>query len=209
LQQRVEVGERERERWAQELHDDTLQSLAAIRISLATALQGEGTDRVEQIESAATETVEQLETQIDELSRLINELRPAALERHGLAGALEGLSQESAARGDLSIETEIEIDESLAPEEERAVYRLVQEALNNVLKHSRAPSAKVSVRMVDHRVEIDVHDDGSGFDPDEVAEGRGLTGMRERIELFGGDIEIHARPGDGTRVSAWVPVQPG
>lgn len=209
LQQRVEIGERERERWAQELHDDTLQGLAAIRISLAAALQGEGADRAGRIEAAASQTVEQLEGQIDELNRLINELRPAALDRHGLAGALETLSQECAARGGLSIETEIAVDDSLAPEEERVVYRLVQEALNNVLKHSRASSAKVSVRLADHRVEIDVNDDGNGFDPDQVGAGRGLTGMRERIELFGGEIEVDARPGDGTRVSARVQVQQG
>jgi signal transduction histidine kinase len=207
LQQRVEVGERERERWAQELHDDALQGLAAIRITLATALQGKGADRAERLEAAAAGTVEQLEDQINELSRLINDLRPAALERHGLAKALEALAEECSARGEFSVETDIEIDEKLNSEEERVVYRLVQEALNNVLKHSEAHSANVSAHLVDHSVQIDVRDDGLGFDPDAIDAGRGLTGMRERIELFGGEIEISARPGDGTRVTARVPVQ--
>jgi signal transduction histidine kinase len=207
LQQRVEVGERERLRWAQELHDDALQGLAAIRISLATALQGKGTDRAERIEGAATETVGQLEGQINELSRLINDLRPAALERHGLTKALEGLAEECSARGELSVETDIAVEEELSSEEERVVYRVVQEALNNVLKHSQASRANVFVQLVDHYIEIQVRDDGRGFDPAAVDSGRGLTGMRERIELFGGEIEVSSPPEEGTLVSARVPIQ--
>lgn len=207
LQQQVEIGERERQRWAQELHDDALQGLAAIRISLSTALRSEGADRGERVEKAATETIEQLKEQINELNRLINDLRPAALERLGLAGALEALAEECSARGELEVETEIEIGESLSREEERVVYRLVQEALNNVLKHAAAGSAKVSTRLVDHQVQIAVGDDGCGFDPDSAAEGRGLVGMRERIELLGGEIAVHSEPDGGTQISARVPVQ--
>jgi GAF domain-containing protein len=138
LQQQVEIGERERQRWAQELHDDALQGLAAIRISLATALQGEGADRAERIEAAAEETVERLEEQINELSRLINDLRPASLERLGLAGALEALAEETSARGDFDVEIEIEIDEKLSGEEERVVYRLVQGAHQRAQARLRA-----------------------------------------------------------------------
>lgn len=207
LQQRVEIGERERERWAQELHDDALQGLAAIRISLAAAVQREGEDRGERIEAAAVETVERLEDQIEELSRLINDLRPAALERLGLAGALEALAEECSARGGFEIEAEIEIEGKLSGDEERVVYRLVQEALNNVLKHASAASASVSAQLVDHHVQIAVKDDGNGFDPDSVTGGRGLLGMRERIELLGGEIGIRSGPGDGTEITARVPVQ--
>jgi signal transduction histidine kinase len=207
LQQQVEIGERERQRWAQELHDDALQGLAAIRISLATALQGDAPDRANRIEKAAEETIARLEDQINELSRLINDLRPASLERLGLAGALEALAEECSARGDFGIETEIEIAEKLNGEEERVVYRLVQEALNNVLKHASAGSAKVSARLVDHQVQITVQDDGRGFDPESVSTGRGLTGMRERIESLGGEIEMHAEPEHGTQVSARLPIQ--
>jgi signal transduction histidine kinase len=209
LQQQVEIGEHERQRWAQELHDDALQGLAAIRISLATALQGEAPDRADRIEKAAEGTVERLEDQINELSRLINDLRPASLERLGLAGALEALAEECSVRGGLGIETEIEITERLSGEEERVVYRLVQEALNNVLKHSSADSAKVSARLVDHQVQIAVQDDGRGFDPASVPRGRGLTGMHERIEWLGGEIEVSSESEGGTQVSARVPVQLG
>ena len=209
LQQQVEIGERERQRWAQELHDDALQGLAAIRISLATALQGEGPGREERIEESATTTVESLEAQINELSRLINDLRPIALERLGLAGALVALAEEYAARGELDVATQIEIGDGLSREEERVVYRLVQEALNNVLKHASARSANVSTHLVDHQVQIAVEDDGRGFDPDSAEEGRGLVGMRERIEMLGGEIAVGSEPDGGTRISARVPVQPG
>lgn len=211
LQQQVEISEAERQRWAQELHDDTLQGLAAIRISLATALRREGPDRGERIEAAAGETIEQIKEQIDELNRLINDLRPASLERLGLVGALKALAEETSARGELDVETEIEIeiDERLNAEEERLVYRLVQEALNNVLKHASAERASVSVRLADRQVRIAVGDDGDGFEPDSVASGRGLLGMRERIELLGGEIEVRSEPKGGTRISARVPVQSG
>jgi signal transduction histidine kinase len=208
LQQRVEAGERERRHWAQELHDDTLQGLAAIRISLATALNGSGPDRDKLIEEAAEQTIGRLEDQINELSRLISDLRPAALERLGLPGALEALAEECSARGALAIETDFEIDEKFSGEEERVVYRVVQEALNNILKHSGASSASVSARLVDNRVEIMVRDDGKGFDPGSVDGGHGLGGMRERVELLGGEIEICSESGSGTRVSVRVPMHP-
>jgi signal transduction histidine kinase len=209
LQQQVEIGEQERRRWAQELHDDALQGLAAIRISLATALQSEGEDRADRIEAAAKETVDRLESQITDLSRLINDLRPAALERLGLAGALEALAEESSARGQVKIETEIDIDGVLSREEERIAYRLVQEALNNVVKHSSATSSRVTARLADHTLEIIVEDDGCGFDPGSVKDGRGLLGMRERIELLGGEIDVRSEPQGGTRISARVPVKSG
>jgi signal transduction histidine kinase len=208
LQQQVEIGERERRRWAQELHDDALQGLAAIRITLASALEREGPDRVERMEAAAAQTVDQLKIQINELSRLIDDLRPAALERLGLAGALEALAEELSARGNFEVETEIEIDFALSIEEERAVYRLVQESLSNVLKHSSATRASVSVRLLDGEVVIAVEDDGRGFDTEAVDGGRGLLGMTERTELLGGEIEVSSRPGGGTKVAARVPVEP-
>lgn len=209
LQQQVEVGERERQRWAQELHDDALQGLAAIRISLATALQSEAAGRAQGIERAAEETVERLEGQINELIRLINDLRPAPLEHLGLAGALEALAEESSARGGLEIETEIEIVHDVTGEEERVVYRLVQEALNNVVKHASATQVSLIARLADHQARIAVEDNGNGFDASSVATGHGLIGMRERIELLGGDIEVRSEPTRGTRIMARVPLRSG
>lgn len=207
LQQQVEIGERERRRWAQELHDEALQGLAAIRISLASALQSDAADRPQRLERAAEETVDRLEGQVTELSRLINDLRPAALERLGLPGALEALAEEASNRAGFEAETAIELGAELNGEEERVVYRLVQEALNNVVKHSRASKTRVAVALDGEEVRVEVEDDGEGFDDAVTDGGRGLVGMRERVETLGGEISVRSKPGQGTRVRARLPVR--
>jgi len=206
LRQQVDAAENERQRWARELHDDTLQGLAAIRISLATALQNRGERREALIESAAEEAMAQLEGQINELNRLINDLRPAALERLGLSGALQALAEETAARSGIEVEVTIEIDDAPGGDEERLVYRLVQEALTNVAKHASASRVEVNAREEDCKIEIAIRDDGEGFDPTSSTGGRGLLGMRERIELLGGKIEVTSTPGEGTQIAATVPL---
>jgi signal transduction histidine kinase len=211
LRQQVESAEKERERWARELHDDALQGLAAIRINLATALQSQADDRAERIERAGHETLASLEDQINELNRLINDLRPAALERLGLAGALQALAEETSARGGIEVETKIEFGAEASGDEpgrdqERMVYRLVQEALTNVLKHAGAARVELVAEEGDGEIRIRVRDDGGGFDPAVASVGRGLTGMRERIELIGGQIEVGSKPGEGTEVSATFPL---
>ncbi len=206
LQQQVEVGERERQRWARELHDETLQGLAAVRISLATALQSDAPDRHERIAAAAEQTIDRLEGQINELSRLINDLRPAPLERLGLAGALAALAEECGVRGGFEVEPEIELGGEVPAEQERVVYRLAQEALNNVVKHSAAARATLVVRVEEGAVRIAVGDDGAGFDPGAIGEGRGLVGMRERVALLGGEIDIRSEPAEGTEVVATLPL---
>lgn len=209
LRQRVESAERERERWARELHDDTLQNLAAIRIQLATALGSAEEERAARIESAAEQAIAQLEGQIGELNRLINDLRPAALERLGLAGALQALAEENSARSGVAIEPAIELSEERSGEEDRIVYRLVQEALTNVLKHANASRVEVSATEGEGTIRIVVSDDGDGFDTTSATAGRGLRGMRERIELLGGEIEVTSASGDGTKITACVPMQDG
>jgi signal transduction histidine kinase len=207
LQQQVESAEKERERWARELHDDALQGLAAIRITLATALQGKGEERAERIEWAAEDTVARLEDQINELNRLINDLRPAPLERLGLTGALEALAEETSARAGVEVETAIELGEGPDGDQERLIYRLVQEALTNVVKHAGASHVSIAAREGDGAIRISVRDDGAGFDSDATTGGRGLTGMRERIELLGGEIEVSSEPGKGTEIAARVPLR--
>lgn len=207
LQQQVESAEKERERWARELHDDALQGLAAIRITLATALQSKGEERAERIERAAEDTMHRLEEQINELNRLINDLRPAPLERLGLAGALEALAEESSARGEVRVEATVEIAGEPNRDEERLVYRLVQEALTNVVKHAAASHVTVTAKETDGEIEIIISDDGSGFDTTATTRGHGLIGMRERIELLGGEIEVSSEPGHGTEITARVPLQ--
>jgi signal transduction histidine kinase len=207
LRQQVEAAEKERERWARELHDGAMQGLAAVRIILATALQSTGERRASRIESAAEEAMVHLEGQINELNRLINDLRPAALERLGLAGAIRALAEEHSARSGAAIEAQVEIATDPSRDQERIVYRLVQEALTNVLKHARASRVEVVAREAEGAIQIVVRDDGEGFDPTASTAGRGLDGMRERLQLFGGEIEIVSQPGAGTEISARVPLR--
>ena len=205
LRERIDAAERERHHWAHELHDETLQQLAAIRIKLATALRG-GTD-AEALAQASREAADGLEREIAALSRLIGELRPIPLETLGLDQALESLAQESAERGSFEAETAIVLEVPLTTEQERAIYRLVQESLNNVVKHSGADRAWIGASPADGSLAISVRDDGCGFDVEATPAGVGLNGMRERIELLGGDLEIDSSAGEGTLVSARIPIE--
>ena len=212
LRQQVEGGANILDVCMDELHDDALQGLAAIRITLATALQSRGEQRPARIETAAEEAMVRLEGQINDLNRLINDLRPAALERLGLAGALEALAEESSARAGIEVAARIEIGgategEETSRDEDRIIYRLVQEALTNVVKHAQASHVDVTATEAGGEIQISISDDGKGFDLAAETAGRGLTGMRERIELYGGTIEVTSNPGDGTEISATVPLQ--
>jgi signal transduction histidine kinase len=206
LQQRMDISEKERSRWARELHDETLQSLAAIRIELASALQDEDSDPETSWARVAGAAVGHLEEQIEELNRLINDLRPSSLEHLGLVGALEALAQESGARGGFEVDAAIALDGKLSEEYERVVYRVAQEALNNVVKHAAARRATLEASSGDREVRVVVKDDGEGFEMDAVTAGRGLSGMRERVALLGGELEVLAEPEQGTRIVATIPL---
>jgi signal transduction histidine kinase len=201
----LQASDQERKRWARELHDETLQALGALRMLHATALRS---DDAESLRAALDEGVNLLDTEIDNLSGLISELRPAALDEIGLVPALRTLAERRERAGTTSIQVLVRLREGerLPPETESTVYRLVQEALNNVVKHSQASQAEV---IVDHDVEslkVAVQDDGKGFDPASSTGGFGLIGMRERIELAGGELDIESTPGHGTAVRARVPL---
>ncbi|MFN8161948.1 MAG: GAF domain-containing sensor histidine kinase [Solirubrobacterales bacterium] len=204
LRDRIEASELERHHWAHELHDETLQQLAAIRIRLAAALRSREDDPAA-VARAAQDAVDGMEREITALSRLIGELRPIPLETLGLDRALESLAEESAERGSFRVETEISLRSDFPADHERAIYRLVQESLNNVVKHAGASRVRVEAAPDDGSVRLVVEDDGDGFDVDATPAGVGLNGMRERIELLGGSLEMRSEPGAGTTVVARVP----
>ncbi len=209
LRRSIEASERERQRWARELHDETLQELAGLKVLLAGARRSQDLDRVHGAIGAA---IEQIDTEIAGLRRLIADLRPAALDAFGLRPALEGLAERVTATSGLDVELDIELahdaDEH-APrprtEVEDAVYRLVQEALTNAVKHADASRVGVNVREHGGRLEVAVRDDGDGFDPTAATSGFGLLGMRERMALLDGRVTVTAAPGAGTTVTASVP----
>jgi signal transduction histidine kinase len=208
LRRTMEASERERKFWARELHDETLQGLAALRVLLGSALRV-GTP--EAMSGAIDQATDELGGEIDKLRALITELRPAALDELGLMAAIEALTERSATTAGLDIKTDFALPETwgrerLDPELESTVYRLVQEALTNVVKHARAERVDLKVSMDGDAVTVSVRDDGVGFDPATTSEGFGLVGMRERLELIGGHVQVSSAPGQGTEVRAELPV---
>lgn len=206
LRRSLAAAEAERRRWARELHDETLQSLAALRVFVSRAGRLEDPAA---IRAAMDEAAQHLSGEIESLRSLIAELRPPALDQLGLAPALSSLVQRTADGNGLDVRADIEQvgGDDLSPDLQTTVYRIVQEALTNVVKHAQARTVSVSVTTDDAEIQIGVLDDGVGFATTDVHDtGFGLTGMRERVELAGGELTIAAGPQGGTRVEARLPV---
>jgi signal transduction histidine kinase len=202
LRHSLRSAEQERRRWARELHDETLQGLAALGVLLSSGLRAGG----EALEQAARHATDQLSTEIANLRALITELRPASLDQLGLVAALEGLARRSADVDGLELELGVDVrEDALDSELKTAVYRLVQEALTNVGKHARAAHVDVAVEQGPDAVRVRVADDGHGFDAAEPTEGFGLAGMRERAALMGGRLEVETSAA-GTAVTAVFPI---
>jgi signal transduction histidine kinase len=206
LRDSIAAAEDARRRWARELHDDTLQGLAGLRVLLSSALR---TGSPDTLRGAVEDAVDQTKVEIDSLRSLIAELRPAALDELGLEPALEHLAERSASTG-LAVETRFALAAPgsrarLAPDTESTIYRVVQEALTNVAKHAGAERVQVAVERSNEHLRVTVRDDGCGFDPARCAGGLGLVGMRERVELAGGQLEIESQPAGPTIVRALVP----
>ncbi|HWX43796.1 MAG TPA: GAF domain-containing protein [Solirubrobacteraceae bacterium] len=212
--QRLAAAEGERRRWARELHDDTLQSLSALRIGLSTATRSPQPDA---LRAASSQAIAQLEEAITNLRALITDLRPAALDELGAQAAVEALAERASRMGievDVSIELargdEMPTHAQIArhtPELETAIYRIVQEALTNAAKHGSARRAVVEIREVRETVHLEIRDDGAGFDTSGETSGFGLLGMRERVELLDGTLQIDSAPGRGAIVRASFPSQ--
>ncbi len=200
----LESAEAERSRWARDLHDDTLQELAALRLLLSGARKP-GADVRASIDTA----IDRLGETISGLRALITDLRPAALDQLGLAPALEALVARVGQTSGLEVQLTVAGGEEggrLSPPVEIVVYRLVQEALTNVVKHARASRASVSVVSDGACVGIDVRDEGVGFQQEGDTSGFGLVGMSERVALVGGRLQIESAPGRGTHVRAEIPL---
>ena len=203
LRQSIEASEQERRRWARELHDETLQSLAGLRVGISSALRGSEAE----LRAAAQDALESVTEEIANLRALIVELRPAALDEYGAAAAIESLAERTGARQGLTVDAHIDLGARHAPELESTTYRLVQEALTNAVRHSGASRIQIDVSERDDCIDIAVTDDGRGFGPETAkSNGFGLTGMRERVALADGILQINS--GDsGTTIHARLPVR--
>jgi signal transduction histidine kinase len=205
LRHSLDAAEAERRRWARELHDETLQGLGGLRVILSSALR-----RIEQDDVAELlrEAVGQIEREIENLRAIITELRPAALDELGLVPAIEALVGRVSTVEGLEIQCDVSVpraDRRVGSELETTIYRIVQEALTNVAKHARAEHARVLVQGVDGRIHVEISDDGGGFDPAATTNGFGLAGMRERVQLSGGQLSVTPGPA-GTTVRAELPL---
>jgi signal transduction histidine kinase len=200
----LQATEAERRRWARELHDDSLQELAAIRLRMASDMRH---TTVDALREAMQRAIEELDERIAALRALISDLRPAALDQLGLESALEDLVDRLAARG-MDVRLQVDMGEGrMDPELEDTLYRLTQEALNNVLKHAGTNRADVSVVERAGRVALTVRDEGRGFGRREAADGFGLAGMRERTALLDGRFDLRSSPGEGTSITVELPVR--
>jgi signal transduction histidine kinase len=203
LRSAITAADAERRRWARELHDQTLQALGGLRVLLAAAQRR---NQAIADEPAIRQAIADIELETDNLRSIINDLRPSLLDDLGLAPAIEALLDRRRATG-LEIVTDLALDnpEWLDPELETTIYRLLQEALTNVAKHARASSVRVSVHMTASEVLLEVQDDGVGFDTGAQTPGFGLSGMRERVYLSGGRLELQSDDA-GTTVRACLPL---
>jgi signal transduction histidine kinase len=205
LHHSIEASEQERKRWARELHDETLQELGALRVILTSALLAKDPER---LASAVEQAVDQIGSSIGGLQGLITELRPAALDELGTRPAIEMLAERVRETSGLRIDLRVELASRLDGSVESSLYRLVQEGLNNAIKHARASAVTVEVLEEHGWVAVRVSDDGRGFRVDDPHAGFGLVGMRERAELVGGTLDIESLPGAGTTIRARLPALP-
>lgn len=210
LEKTMQAGEEERRRVAAELHDGPVQSLSAIQYRLERIMlrlergNGEGAQGdLDQLDAA-------LSTEIQGLRRLMSQLRPPVLDQRGLEAALRDRAEAISRNHGLSCSVESNLQGRLDSDLETILYRVAQEALTNVVKHSRAARADVALQTVNGWVELEVKDDGIGFSPQPATLGNdgqhfGLMAIRERVEMAGGTSEVRAHPGAGTLIRVRLP----
>ena len=207
--QLMEIQENERRHIARELHDEIGQSLTAVKINLETILRLPNTDPVEPYVAESIAIVERVLRQVRAISL---DLRPAMLDDLGLESALRWYLGRLAARSGFT--TEFSADSAAAqlpPELRTTCFRVVQEALTNVVRHAQARHVRVGIRRRGAQLRLLVADDGIGFDPREAqvravqGASLGLVGMQERVLLAGGELSIESRAGQGTTIRALFP----
>ncbi|HWP44247.1 MAG TPA: sensor histidine kinase, partial [Blastocatellia bacterium] len=206
--QLIASQENERKRIAAELHDSHNQSLVIIKNRAALSLsEPEDHERAfEQLQEIA-DTATQA---IDEVREIAYNLRPYQLDRLGLARSIESMLRKASSADSLRFEGDLDaIDGLFSDEAEINFYRIVQESVNNILKHSGASEAKVTVRKSDRALELMIWDNGKGFAPGGPRRGFGLTSIAERARMLGGSHQIETAPGQGTTIRIRIGLKDG
>jgi signal transduction histidine kinase len=196
----------ERQRLSRELHDSVTQALYGISLYAEAASRALSVGDTRPVASNLHEIRDTTQEALGEMRLLLFELRPPLLQERGLAAALQARLQVVEARAGLVTRFNCEGEQRLSPDMEQELYRVAQEALNNVLKHAHAARVDVHLAIVEGDAKLDVEDDGVGFEPSaRGAYGFGVRGMQERVERLGGTLRIESGPGAGTRIHVHVP----
>jgi signal transduction histidine kinase len=199
---------RERERLARELHDSVTQSLYSLHLLSEAGRQLAAAGDLDRVGGYLERLGDISQQALKEMRLLVYELRPLVLKREGLVGALQqrldAVEKRAGVVARLLIEGEVELPASV----EEGLYRIAQEALNNILKHAGATSVTITVHSEGDRVELEIADNGTGFDLDATIDhgGMGLVNMRERAERMGGSFAVLSVPAGGTKVRVTVEV---
>jgi len=207
----ISTQEEERKRIARGLHDETSQALTSLAVHLESVMASLSPDaeavktRLREIQSLAVQI-------LDEIRKVIYELRPTLLDDLGLVAALEWYAENYLETASITVHLETEGSERRLPiRTETELFRIIQEAFTNIVRHANAESVSVSLQFGENSVAMYIEDDGKGFDIEEVMRSRhderglGLLGMKERAELLGGLLSIQSQPGLGTKIDVEVP----
>jgi signal transduction histidine kinase len=202
--------EEERTRIARELHDDIGQRMALISIELEqlSQLTKESSQEQQSLILKLSQQAREITTDVQHIS---HELHSPKLEHLGLVSAVKALCRDFSQHRKMRIEVNAQADFTSIPSDLAVcLYRVVQEALQNVIKHSHSPEARVDLHAYPDHIDIGIRDSGIGFDPDSpmARAGLGLVSMRERLRLVQGTLVIESRPGQGTSIRIRVPLEP-
>jgi two-component system, NarL family, sensor histidine kinase UhpB len=196
--------ESERQRIARELHDEVGQVLTGVVLELEHAARRAGDPEAAQLATAR----EAVRRSLEDVRRIARELRPEVLDDLGLQSALRSLCTTAAAHEELHVERRLELEDTVSPEVELVVYRVAQESLTNVMRHSGASEVLVALRHVDGGLRLVVRDDGRGL-PAGADGGTGIAGMQERALHIGGRLTVSSPSAGGTEVRLDVPLPKG
>ena len=204
----LKVEEQERRRISRELHDEVGQAMLVVRLYLEM-LQQQVAREAPALEGRITEALGVLDGTIRDMRRLIAALSPSLLQQLGLAAALRQFANNFSRNFPVHVRLKLARLGPLPPDTEIMLYRLVQECFTNVVKHSKAENVLLAVQRSDGRLRLRVEDDGTGFDLEQASQKQGsfgLSGMRERVTLLGGRMEIQTHRGAGTKIDIRIPI---